>query len=132
MKRFGLPAAERIKSKKDFEKIFTVGGKIFSSDKKVRAAYIIESDKIFAGVKIAVAVSKKSGNAVWRNRIKRLIRECYRLNKEELLSYCIKKGFSVKIVFSPNLIGKRSAKLIRLHDFVPGVNDVLRKIKNTM
>ena len=132
MKRFGLPAGERLKNKKDFEKIFSYGRKIYSSDKKVRAAFITEPAEILPGVKIAVAVSKKSGNAVWRNRIKRLIRESYRLNKEDLLLLSEKNGLLIKIVFSSNLTEKKKIRQICLDDIMPGINDVLSKIKRTL
>ncbi len=132
MKRFGLPAGERIKNKKDFERIFSNGRIIHSSDKRVRAAYIIESGSKNPGIKIAVAVSRKSGIAVWRNRVKRLLRESYRLNKEHLLTFCIENGFLIKIVFSPFLTHKKKASLISLDDFMPGTIDVLNKIKSSL
>ena len=132
MKQFGLPAREKLKNKKDFELIFSSGRTIFSSDKSVRAAFIIETGGIFQGIKIAFAVSRRLGIAVWRNRIKRLLRESYRLNKEELYTICEEKKILIKIVLSPNLINQKNAGRIGLNNIMPGVIDVLSKIKRTI
>ena len=47
---------------------------------------------------LGIAVSKKAGNSVYRNRIKRLIRENYRL-----LENNIKSGYSFVIIWNKNL-----------------------------
>jgi ribonuclease P protein component len=106
LKRYGLSAKERIKSKKDFDKIFSSGSVIYSSSKIIKAVYIVEKADKNEGVRIAVAVGKRLGIAVWRNRIKRLVKESYRLNKEILLEICSKKNILLKIVFSPNSLKK--------------------------
>ncbi len=94
MKPHGLAANERIKSKKDFENIFKSGNIIYSSDDKLKAIYTYNENSKECGIKIATAVFKKSGNAVWRNRVKRLIRSSYRLNKQILSETCLNKNVS--------------------------------------
>jgi ribonuclease P protein component len=82
-KRFGFPKAERLKSRKQIDSLFEKGKAV--SVPPVRAIYLFspaESGSLLAGV----TASKKSfKKAVDRNRIKRLLREAYRLQKEPML-----------------------------------------------
>jgi ribonuclease P protein component len=130
-KRFGLSKNERIKSKKDFEKIFSEGEILFSSDKKIRATYIIEQITGTSGVKMGVAVNKHYGTAVWRNRIKRLLKESFRLNKEILTSSCVEKNILIKIVFAFTLNSK-DIKAARLNDIMPGALEIMRKLQKRL
>ncbi len=132
MKPYGLPADERIKSKKDFENIFTCGNAIYSSDNKIKAIYIYNKDSKKCGVKIATAVFKKSGNAVWRNRIKRLIKVSYRLNKQTLTKTCLNKNILLKVVFSLNTINQDNTRIVKLNDMQSAVADIISKINNTL
>lgn len=125
MKRFGLSGEERIKSKKDFEKIFSCGTAIFSSDLKIKANYIIEPKG--CGVKFAAAISKKSGSAFWRNRVKRLLREAYRLNKNTLIDFSFRKKILLKIVFSPHRLNQNSSRKILLKEIEPAVIEIMNK-----
>ena len=132
MKRFGLSSEERIKSRKDFQKIYSSGKIFFSNQKIIKALFIIEENSKLPGVKIAAAVFKKAGNAVWRNRLKRLIKESYRLNKEILLSSAQEKKLLLKIVFSPNLLYQKKNKNLKLKIIMPEVVDIMLKIKSTI
>ena len=65
------------------------------------------------GVMFAVAVGKKLGNAVWRNRVKRLAREAYRLNKIGLVEKYKTKNALLEIIFSPQSLNQIKNKRIR-------------------
>jgi ribonuclease P protein component len=132
LKQFGLSAKERVKSRKDFEKIFSNGKSIFSSDKKIKATYLVDNIICKPGILISVAVYKKAGKAVWRNRIKRLIKEAYRLNKEILKTSVIRKKFLMLVVFSPNTLNEDKNKKIYLQDIEPGVKEILLKLKDKL
>lgn len=126
MKRQGLSREERIKSKKEFEQIYSSGKHIISSGKKIKALFIISENEP-AGVQIAIAVSKKTGKAVFRNRVKRIIRAAFRLNKIEFVDYCLKKGKNIKIVFSPVIPADKKLN-INLEYFESDIKNILMKI----
>jgi len=132
LKPYGLPAGERIKSKKDFENIFKRGNIVYSSDNKIKAVYIYNKNSKKCGVKIATAVFKKSGNAVWRNRVKRLIKVSYRLNKKILSETCLGKNILLKVVFSLNTINQNNTRIIKLNDMHSAVADIISKMNNTL
>lgn len=128
MKKQGLSSQERIKSKKEFEELYSSGKIFISSDQKIKAVYLVKKNAKDS-VKIAAVVSKKLGKAVWRNRVKRLIKEAYRLNKQELISISINTGKSISLIFSAYAISERKNKKIYLRDIAPGVLESMKKIK---
>ncbi len=131
MKRFGLSSYERIKSKKDFTLLFANGKYLFSENNKVKLIYLTENKANEQIVKFAVAISGKAGNAVWRNRVKRLFRESYRLNKQIITETASKKNISLKVVFIPNFKATEFKKL-KLSDIMPEVKDLLIKLKQNI
>jgi len=128
LKKFGLSAQEKIKSRKDFEELYSKGIILFSSTKKIKAVYIIDQNPIAPGVKISVAIGHKSGNAVWRNRVKRLLRESFRLNKHIIIKKAKDFSFFIRIIFLPYSINMRKNKNIYLNDIMPDVIDIMSRI----
>ncbi|WP_291114813.1 ribonuclease P protein component [Flavobacterium sp. UBA6135] len=81
---FNYPKNEKLKSQKHIDLLFSEGKSISKYPLRlVFAPVVLENDE---KIKIGVSVSKKHfKNAVNRNHYKRLLRECYRLNKKMLL-----------------------------------------------
>ena len=92
MSQFSFGKHERIKKRKDFLRIYEDGVRVNSKN------FIVILSRNQAGNKrLGITVTKKVGNAVKRNRIKRLLREFFRLNKETLpdshdIVIIVKKG----------------------------------------
>jgi len=92
--------------------------------------YLIEENSETPGIKAAFAVSKKAGNAVWRNRMKRLLRESFRLNKNILSEFYSKKNLLLKLVFSPSSLNQKENKKIKLNDVINEVVEIISNIKS--
>ena len=80
-KKFTFPKKNRIKSKAGFQLVYTTGRSVVDS---LSVLYVLPLDA--EGPKIGFAVGKKIGNAVVRNRVKRMMREVFRHHKSELLT----------------------------------------------
>jgi ribonuclease P protein component len=128
LKKFGLSKIERIKSKKEFSLVYSAGTVIYSDDRKFKVnIYKIENIDS-PSVKAGFAVHRKSGIAVWRNRVKRLLRESFRLNKKRLIDWSSEKKISVLLVFSPSSINQKNYRKIYLQDIMPQVVNIMDKI----
>jgi ribonuclease P protein component len=77
---------ERLSQKKQIDRLFNEGRTFHLSPLKV--IYLSGDDSSEYPVRILIAIPRrKFRNAVDRNRLRRLIRESYRLNKHLLLSF---------------------------------------------
>jgi ribonuclease P protein component len=117
-----------VKKKNDFEKVFSSGKILYSSDLLIQAIFLFENNSKDFGVKIAAAVSTKAGKAVWRNRVKRLIKEAYRLNKKLILKKAKEKNVEIRIVFSPNKINESKFSKVKLSDISPRIVELIETI----
>lgn len=108
----GLPKDERIRKSDDFTRILRGGKRVRGSALDVR--WCTDGPETGSPNRIGVAVGRRLGKAVLRNRLKRRIREAYRRNKGELPC----RGISMIILATPQL-AERSA---------PQVEDEMRRL----
>jgi len=83
---------ESLKKNIEFKKVFTRGKWIKG---KYVVIYFLRNSVAINN--LGIAVSKKIGCSVERNRIKRLIRECYRLNERRIVT-----GNNIVILWKSN------------------------------
>lgn len=97
---FSYPKDEKLKSKKIIDLLFTEGKSV--SKYPLRLVYLKYDFEENVPLKIGVSVSKKYfQNAVDRNYFKRILRECYRLNKH-LLSDNLDAKYCIMLFYQTN------------------------------
>lgn len=78
--RFKLPRAARLLSQRDFRRVYGRGRR--ASGRLMTVVVLGVRDA--RGARLGLSVSKDHGSAVVRNKIKRLLREAFRLERPEL------------------------------------------------
>ena len=93
-----LHKVERLDKKKIIEKMFAGGSRSFSVF-PLHVVYL-PVEELEADASILISVSKRRfKRAVKRNRVKRQIREAYRVNKHELLNILVERKCRLAIAF---------------------------------
>lgn len=122
---------ERLKGKRDIDAVYKKGKTIISTDKKLKAILLSSGSRINK-IRVAVTVSSKAGNSVWRNRFKRIIRESIRQEIEFLKDQINNNKQELSIIFSPYKLNQGNFDQIFLKDIKPAVIDILNKITKTV
>ena len=116
---FQLPKRERLRKPAEFRRVYAEGKRF---EGRFMTVFITPSQTEFQ--RFGVTASKKAiGNAVERNRAKRLLRETFRLNKGELNE--------VKIKFDWVLNARRSLLKVKLRMPFEEFRQIVAKIKNS-
>ena len=103
IKKFTLSSEERLKSRKKIQELFAAGKAINFSPFKIIFRIHKDPSPLQFGVAVGARQFKK---AVDRNRIKRLIRESYRLQKNELKEQLIarEKSLALFVIYTGKTI----------------------------
>lgn len=80
MSKYSLKKSEHLRKNSDFKKVYSKGR---SCADHFIVLFILPND--LGKNRIGLSVSAKVGKATKRNRVKRLFREVYRLNKDKLI-----------------------------------------------
>lgn len=120
-----FPKKEKLKNKKLIEVLFKEGKSLSSFPLKL--IYLKVESPMDAKFKTGVAVPKKNfKSAVKRNRIKRLVRESYRLNKHLVFNNS-EGNFAFLILYlgkeMPNYLGVEKEMQLILKKFLKKIDD---------
>jgi ribonuclease P protein component len=94
-----FPKSEHLCGEKRITRLFTQGEAFIAYP--LRVVYLIEPKTDAESASVMVSVPKKRfKRAVKRNRLKRLMREAYRLNKQELWGKLDEKELQIHLAFN--------------------------------
>ena len=96
---FTLPKTKLLRKRGEFTRIYHDG---VSYANRYMVMYVLPEDTPID--KVGFAAGKKLGCAVVRNRLKRLLRECYRLHRHEL-----SPRYTILLVARHSLVGESYA-----------------------
>ena len=115
-----FPRKEKLKSKKLIDQLFIEGQSV--SSYPIKLLYLKTELPFDVAIQTGVTVPKKNfKSAVKRNRIKRLLRESYRLNKDQIFNNS-EGGFAFLFIY----LGK---KMPEYQDIDENIKTVLHKFK---
>jgi len=107
-----LPTAARVRSRRDFLAIQRVGRRLVAG-----RFLIVYDDRHSGGAQLGITVTRKIGNAVVRNRLKRSVREVFRRSRHRF-------GHGVRLV----VIAREGAGALSAQEVARDLSPALLKI----
>ena len=104
MKKYGHPKSARLCAKADFKAV--LDHRLFARNKLMT---LYAKPNVDEKTRFGVSVSSRTASAVGRNRLKRLSKETFRLNRE-----AVRGNFDYLIIFSPLLSKSKSCDINKL------------------
>lgn len=108
-----------IKKNEDFRLVYKAGR---SYANRYLVLYVLKKEQEYC--RIGISVSKKIGNSVVRHRIKRLVRECYRLHEGQI--FCPADSGSAVCGADLVVVGRRSANGASYYEIEKALISLLR------
>lgn len=124
-KKFSLNKAERLSSKKTIDRLFTEGESVVQYPVKI--VFLTTDLDCTYPAQAGFTTSKKNfKRAVARNRVKRLLREAYRLNKNKIYNQLTQEQLALFFIY----IGKELPSHETVNSAIEkGLNKLLKKIQ---
>ena len=96
MKQYGLTKDCLLRKKREFDCVYRLGERLYG-----QGFSLIFTANNFGRSRLGISMKKKNGNAVQRNRIKRIIRETFRLHQHQFpgcsdIVITVRPGFSFR------------------------------------
>ena len=121
-----LCKAERLNSKILIEKMFAGGSKSFSIF-PLRVVYMpVENQDVQASILLSVS-KKRFKRAVKRNRVKRQLREAYRMHKHQLLQILTDKQQQLAIAFI--YLSDELTSSVKIAEIIPNEPDTVSTVE---
>ena len=115
---YELPKSKIFRSGSEFNKVYNKGRSYVN---RLLVIHVFKSDKIEP--QIGFAVGKKIGNAVVRNRIKRMLRESYRICQHD-----ISPNVSMVLVGRKSLINAKCCNVTKAFKELCYKADIFKKV----
>jgi ribonuclease P protein component len=98
MQRFGQENSARLRKTRDFNRVYQNGARLYGKGFTLIYLGDEQAESCSSRSRLGISVPKKVGNAVQRNRIKRIIREAFRLHKKVFpqgsdIVFAVRPGF---------------------------------------
>ena len=128
MRPLGFPRKNRLSRAKEFASLHRLGRRILTGHFIV---YIMPNRSGFS--RLGVSISARAGSAVQRNRLKRLVREFFRINRAAMpvpadIHITVKRGVQAQSASAPGVVQNELAGLLAdIKSYAPTNKRVTKK-----